>query len=44
MSTAFLTTPDSCTVLHGVAWDMYVELRENPDNDYLHMTYDRGRR
>lgn len=29
-------------VLYGVSWHTYVDLRENPDNDHLHMTYDRG--
>ena len=29
-------------MLYGVPWQTYVELRENPENDHLRMTYDRG--
>ncbi len=42
MATVSLSQPESRTVLYGVAWRTYVELRENPDDDHLHMTYDRG--
>lgn len=30
------------SVLHGVAWHTYRELRESPDNEHVRMTYDRG--
>lgn len=29
-------------VLHGVSWDAYVRLRDEPENDRYRMTYDRG--
>jgi Uma2 family endonuclease len=32
----------SRTVLRGVPWRTYVDLRELPENYHLHMTYDRG--
>lgn len=34
--------PESGTVLYSVPWRTYVELRENPDNYHLRMTYDGG--
>ena len=42
MATVSPPQAESRTVLYGIAWHTYVELRENPENDYLHMTYDRG--
>ncbi len=42
MATVLPPQSESRTVLYGVPWHTYVELRENPDNDHLHMTYDRG--
>jgi Uma2 family endonuclease len=42
MATVSPTLSESCTVLYGIAWHTYVELRENPENDHLRMTYDRG--
>jgi Uma2 family endonuclease len=42
MATVSPPPSESRTVLNGVPWRTYVELRENPDNDHLHMTYDRG--
>lgn len=34
--------PESGAVLYSVPWRTYVELRENPDNYHLRMTYDGG--
>jgi Uma2 family endonuclease len=42
MATVAPTQSESRAVLYGVAWRTYIELRENPENDHLHMTYDRG--
>jgi Uma2 family endonuclease len=28
--------------LHGVSWQTYLELRDAPENDHVHMTYDQG--
>jgi hypothetical protein len=42
MATVLSPQPESRTVLNGVPWRTYLELRENPDNDHLRMTYDRG--
>jgi Uma2 family endonuclease len=48
MATVFQTEempqfgPETCTVLHGVGWHTYLELRENPANYNLRMTYDQG--
>ena len=42
MATVSPIQSESRTVLYGVPWRTYVELRDNPDNDHLHMTYDRG--
>jgi Uma2 family endonuclease len=30
------------SVLHGVAWHTYRELRDAPENEHIRMTYDRG--
>lgn len=29
-------------VMYGVSWKTYIELRDNPENYHLRMTYDRG--
>jgi Uma2 family endonuclease len=42
MATVSPAQSESRPVLYGVAWHTYVELRENPENDHLRMTYDRG--
>ena len=42
MATVSPMQPDSRTVLCGVSWRTYVELRENSENDHLHMTYGQG--
>jgi len=42
MATVSEPQSESRAVLYGIAWDIYVKLRENPDNDHLRMTYDRG--
>ena len=42
MATVSPAHSESRNVLYGVPWRTYVELRENPENDHLHMTYDRG--
>ena len=42
MATVSPAQSESRTVLYGVPWRTYVELRENPDNDHFRMTFDRG--
>jgi Uma2 family endonuclease len=42
MATVSADSNEARNVLYGVAWDTYIKLRENPDNDHLRMTYDRG--
>ena len=42
MGTVSPAQPEPRTVLTGVAWSTYAELREIPENYHLRMTYDRG--
>ena len=47
MATVLETEPQrvlsgSHAVLYGITWSTYVDLRENPENYHLHMTYDEG--
>jgi Uma2 family endonuclease len=42
MATVAPIPAESRNVLYGIPWDTYIELRENPENYHLHMTYDRG--
>jgi Uma2 family endonuclease len=45
MATAELTEgfcPDTRVTLHGIPWEVYARLRDEPANRNLRMTYDRG--
>ena len=28
--------------LYGISWQTYLELRDAPENEHVHMTYDQG--
>jgi Uma2 family endonuclease len=42
MATVSAVSNEARNVLYEVAWHTYVELRENPENYHLRMTYDQG--
>ena len=42
MATVARLQAETRNVMYGIPWNTYVELRENPDNYHLRMTYDRG--
>jgi Uma2 family endonuclease len=42
MATVSSVSHESRNVLYEVPWRTYIELRENPENYHLRMTYDRG--
>ena len=42
MATVSPVSNEARNVLYEVAWHTYVELRENPENYHLRMTYDQG--
>jgi Uma2 family endonuclease len=42
MATVIPPGAESRTVLYGVSWQTYTDLRESPENYHLHMTYDEG--
>ncbi len=42
MATAPSVSTDSTNVLYDIAWSTYLDLRDNPENYHLRMTYDEG--
>ncbi|MGO9111712.1 MAG: Uma2 family endonuclease [Thermoguttaceae bacterium] len=42
MATVAPIPVEARNVLYGIPWNTYMELRENPENYHLRMTYDRG--
>jgi len=42
MATVSPSQSETRTVLYGVSWDSYNDMREEPDNYHLHMTYNEG--
>ena len=42
MATVARLQAETRNVMYGIPWNTYVELRENPENYHLRMTYDRG--
>jgi Uma2 family endonuclease len=42
MSTFERVPAEQRFVLHGISWQTYLNLRESPENEHVHMTYDQG--
>jgi Uma2 family endonuclease len=42
MSTVERVSAEQRFVLHGISWQTYLNLRESPENEHVHMTYDQG--
>jgi Uma2 family endonuclease len=42
MSTVEHVGTEQRFLLHAVPWDIYLQLRDAPENEHVHMTYDRG--
>ena len=42
MSTVERVPAEQRFVLHGISWQTYLNLRELPENEHVHMTYDQG--
>jgi hypothetical protein len=38
MSTVECTNAERRFQLHGVSWQMYLDLRDAPENEHVHMT------
>ena len=42
MATVEQFQPEERFLLHGIPWETYLELRELPENEHIHMTYQGG--